>query len=410
VEKSRAARPRSLLTIGHSYCVALNRRLADTIAETSEGAWDVTVACPKAMQGDLRWIEAEPQNEGGARVVTVGAHWTNRIHFMAYATELKKLIQQKPWSLIHIWEEPYIYSGWQISRWARKIPHVFYTFQNLPKKYPWPFSYFERSSIARSAGWIAASQSVRENLSCRTGYEAKRHATIELGVDLRVFRRDPAARQRTLESLGWGESDAGAARVTMPSLKIESELDCPGRPLVIGYLGRFVKEKGLNEMMAALSDVKSPWRGLFVGGGEMEGDLRLWARKFGDQAKIVTNVAHDSVPAYLNAMDVLVAPSLTARHWREQLGRMILEAFACEVPIIGSDSGEIPNVIGECGLVVREGNIEQLRAAIETLLGSQEQRTVLAANGLVRVRDHFAWNRIAEKHLQFFDSMAGPCP
>jgi glycosyltransferase involved in cell wall biosynthesis len=63
----------------------------------------------------------------------------------------------------------------------------------------------------------------------------------------------------------------------------------------------------------------------------------------------IVKVAHDEVPAYLNAMDLLCAPSLTTPSWREQLGRMVVEALACGVPVISSDSGELPFVVADAG-------------------------------------------------------------
>ena len=63
----------------------------------------------------------------------------------------------------------------------------------------------------------------------------------------------------------------------------------------------------------------------------------------------MTGVAHDDVPEYLNAMDLLCAPSQTTARWREQFGRMLIEAMACGVPVVASRSGEIPYVVGDAG-------------------------------------------------------------
>ena len=66
-------------------------------------------------------------------------------------------------------------------------------------------------------------------------------------------------------------------------------------------------------------------------------------------------------------------PSLTRPNWKEQFGRVLVEAMACGVPVVGSDSGEIPRVIGEAGLVVitnkqvPEGEKLEQRALFEAL-------------------------------------------
>jgi glycosyltransferase involved in cell wall biosynthesis len=99
----------------------------------------------------------------------------------------------------------------------------------------------------------------------------------------------------------------------------------------------------------------------------------------------------------MNALDVLVLPSRTTPRWKEQFGRVIIEALACATPVIGSDSGAIPEVIGEAGLVFPEGNALALANAINTLHDSPAERRRLGALGRRRVRDHFTWRRVAEQ-------------
>jgi glycosyltransferase involved in cell wall biosynthesis len=144
---------------------------------------------------------------------------------------------------------------------------------------------------------------------------------------------------------------------------------------------------------------------MLVGGGEMEGELRGWAARRGDSARIVTGIAHGQVPEVLNAMDLLVAPSLTTPRWREQFGRMLAEAMACGVPVVGSDSGEIPHVIGPAGAAVREGDADALRMAIQRWTGDPAARAEAAARGLERARTEFALPVVARRHLAFFDDV-----
>ena len=155
-------------------------------------------------------------------------------------------------------------------------------------------------------------------------------------------------------------------------------------------------------LTAALGRIPSGWNALFIGNGPLEGMLRQWAAPFGDRVKIATAVTHDQVPAYLNAMDILCLPSQTTSKWREQFGRVIIEAFACGVPVIGSDSGEIPYVIGDNGLTVGENDESGWVSALSDLLASPERRAELAARGVDVARSTYAWPIIARKHLEFF--------
>jgi glycosyltransferase involved in cell wall biosynthesis len=112
---------------------------------------------------------------------------------------------------------------------------------------------------------------------------------------------------------------------------------------------------------------------------------------------------HAEVPRYLGVMDLLVAPSQTMKNWREQFGRMIIEAFGSGVPVIGSDSGEIPHVIGDAGKVVPEADAAGWGRAIQELLESAAAREDLRKRGLARsmrfsvatsaqqYRDYYRW-------------------
>ncbi len=375
--------PRKLLTVGHSYAVALNRRLAHEMASAGAGRWDVTVAAPAFVHGDLRPIPLEAAAGEACRLVPVSAYFTRRLQLMVYGRTLRHLLAES-WDLIHCWEEPFVAAGGQIARWARGRPLVFYTFQNIAKRYPPPFGWIERMSLGRASGWLAAGHTVEAALGERAGYD-KPHRVIPLGVDVDAFRPDPAAGAAIRRSLGWPE---------------------PGPP-VVGYLGRFISAKGLATLTAAMEMIRSPWRALFVGGGPMESELEAWAARFADRVRIVTGVPHDSVPAYLNAMDLLAAPSRTTPAWKEQLGRMLIEAMACGVPVAGSASGEIPFVIGDAGVVLPEADPAAWTTALAELLESPARRAGLGAAGLARARSVFAWPIIARRHLDFFDGIAG---
>jgi glycosyltransferase involved in cell wall biosynthesis len=344
----------------------------------------VVAVAPRFVPGDLRPIPFEP-SAGGCRTETVPLRLARWAHVMLYGRRLRDLLQGERWDLVHCWEEPFVLAGAQVGRWARPAPVVYYTFQNIPKRYPPPFGWVERYSIDRCAGWIAAGETVAAALKPRPGYADKPHRVIPLGVDVEVFRADPAAGAAVRRSLGW----------------------IADGPPVVGYLGRFVPEKGLRMLMSVLDRVGTPWRGLFVGGGALEGELRTWAAAHGDRVRVVTGVPHAGVPPYLSAMDVLAAPSRTTRRWREQLGRMLIEAFAAGVPVLGSDSGEIPHVVADAGLIIPEADETAWAAAVSNLLGDPGRRADLAARGLERARATFAWPVVARRHLAFFDELLG---
>jgi glycosyltransferase involved in cell wall biosynthesis len=87
----------------------------------------------------------------------------------------------------------------------------------------------------------------------------------------------------------------------------------------------------------------------------------------------------------MSCCDALVLPSLTTPRWKEQFGRVLPEAMACGVPVIGSTSGNIPAMIGDAGIVVPEGDAGAVAAALRSLEESPERHARLAAAGRRRV-------------------------
>lgn len=375
------ASSRRLLTVGHSYVLRVNRQLAHAIQAGSGGRWDVTVAAPKVFVGqrDIRPAKLDLTGPEQCRVVPLNAYLTSRVHAFAYGRELRAVVRWG-WDLVHVWEEPYILAGYQIARWTPgRVPFVFRTAQSLNKSYLPPFRQMERWVVDRAAGWVCSGQTVAGNLRARPGYAAKPMALIPLGVNLGAFRPDRPSGATVLRQLGWD----------------------PVGPPVVGYLGRFVPEKGLGLLSRVLDRLDIPWRALLLGGGPDEQSVRSWGAKYPDRVRVL-GVRHDDVPRYLNAMDVLVAPSQTTLHWREQFGRMLVEAFASGVPVIGSDSGEIPNVIADAGVVVGETNEVGWQRALTELLSDPDRRAEYAARGLERVRQ-FTWTEVGRRHVEFFD-------
>jgi glycosyltransferase involved in cell wall biosynthesis len=379
------ARPRKLLSVGHSYVVSTNRRLAHEMARLGGGAWEVTAAAPRYFHGfkDLRPNRLEPLKDERCPVVPLSAFLTHRVHLFFYGSGLRSLLAGG-WDLVHCWEEPYIFAGGQVAWWTpRGTPLVYRTAQSLPKHYPPPFNWIETYAMDRAAGWICSGQTVAQALQGRPGYACRPMRRIPLGVDVDLFRPDRSAGAAVRRSLGW-EADG---------------------PPVVGFMGRFVPEKGLGLLTRVLDRLRTPWRALFVGAGPLEKSLAAWAARHGDRVRLCTDVRHPRAPAYLNAMDVLCSPSQTTPRWREQFGRMLIEAFACGVPVLGSGSGEIPHVLEGAGVVAGEKDEASWGSALAELLEDVGRRRELARRGLERVRKEFAWPVVARQYLDFFESI-----
>jgi glycosyltransferase involved in cell wall biosynthesis len=106
-------------------------------------------------------------------------------------------------------------------------------------------------------------------------------------------------------------------------------------------------------------------------------------------------------------MDVLCAPSRTTPRWREQFGRMLIEAMACGVPVVASRSGEIPHVVGDAGVLASEDDSGEWARILASILHDADARRVHRDRGLARVHERYAWPVVAREHLDFFESLLG---
>lgn len=282
--------------------------------------------------------------------------------------------------LIECIEEPWSAAAWQSLRWRdRRSPgtaFVISTCQNLHKRYPPPFGWIERRVIAEADAFTGLNQ---ESLDIyrKKGYRGPTRV-VPTGIDPEVFRPLPD-RRRFMED----------------------------GSLVIGYAGRLVAEKGVDTLIRALAQISIPARLRLAGDGPDGERLRSLAVQHGvaDRIEWLGPVAQADMPAFLNRVDVLVLPSLTRPNWKEQFGRVLVEAMACGTNVMGSDSGEIPRVIGEAGLVFREGQHEELAARLEELAGEPAKAESLREAGLARVREKYTWRVIAEGLAEFLEEL-----
>ena len=375
------AAERTLLTVGHSYVIAENRRLAHEMALQGKGRWRVTAVAPSSFRADLGHVECEPIDNEACELRRVPVRFDRSPHFMWYGG--LRLAMAGRWDVVHCWEEPYVLAAAQIAGCAPKNARfVPATFQNIDKVLPWPLSAFEERVMRRADGWIAFGDTIRDTLHNRAGYGSKPSHVITPGVDLDAFAPDADAGAAVRQRCGW----AAAA-------------------LVVGFVGRFVPEKGVSILCDALRASRTEWKALFVGGGPLEPDLRRFETEHRGRVHVVTGVAHADVPSWMNAMTVLCAPSVTTPAWREQFGRMLIEGMGCGVPLIASNSGEIPYVVGDAGILIPEGSAGDLAAAIDRVLENPGLRRTLGARGRERAHAQFSWPVVARQHLDFFEAL-----
>src|SRR6185436_20491679 len=174
----------------------------------------------------------------------------------------------------------------------------------------------------------------------------------------------------------------------------------PGETLTIGFVGRMLPGKGLNLLSEALGLLASEkWNLLVVGDGSERASFEssLAGRDLRARARFTGAVSYEHVPELFKQIDLLVMPTETTERIREQFGRVLVEAMAACIPVIGSTCGAIPEVIADAGLIFPEGDAKALAEAIRRMLSDPELRERCAVVGKARVEENYSWDVVAQK-------------
>jgi glycosyltransferase involved in cell wall biosynthesis len=159
----------------------------------------------------------------------------------------------------------------------------------------------------------------------------------------------------------------------------------------IGFLGRLVPEKGVLDLVELAPQL------LCVGEGPLAGELR------GAGAEVVTARSTQELAEQLARMAVLVAPSRTTTGWKEQFGRMVVEAMAAGVPVVAYASGSLPEVVGDAGVLVPEGDRRRLTAVVRQVLTDAGD---LGERGRARAAARYRWDAVAEQMIDLYERCA----
>ncbi len=360
--------------------VAAYRHKLDEIAAQPDVERLVVVTPPAWREPGGRTLVLEPPTGSPDYDLRVEPIRFNGSYHLFYWPGLERIMREVRPDLVHLDEEPYnvatAHGTWLAARQGARS--LFFTWQNLFRRYPPPFHWIERGVFQHSAYAIAGSAEALQVLRTK-GYGGPASVIPQFGVDPDLFSPGPPA---------------------------------VDDPPIIGFIARLVEEKGIFVLLAALAGLQGAWRLHVVGSGPLEAKMRRRAAQLGLSERISweRGIASTLVPGRLRTFSILVQPSLTRAHWKEQFGRAVMEAMACGVPVIGSASAEIPNVIGDAGLLVPEGDAAALRDAIARLLADRQLRAELGRRGRQRVLWCYTNARIAEQTVDAYRQALSAAP
>lgn len=336
---------------------------------------ELTVAVPPAWRDERGELALERSFTRGYTLRVIPIRLNGHFHLHYYPTFSPLLHESAP-DIVHIDEEPYNLATFLATRSALQAgaSTLFFTWQNIARRYPPPFAWMENYVLRNSKSAIAGNAEAAQVLVSK-GYQGPVSVIAQFGLDPQQFSPMPA--------LGAN----GCFR--------------------IGFFGRMVPEKGPDLLLRAAARLHIDWHLDLIGGGPLIPQLEALAAQLGITQRVTFTpwLRSSEMPGRYRNLDLLVVASITRPNWKEQFGRVLIEAMACGVPVIGSKCGEIPNVIGDAGIVVRENDVDALHDAIESLASDRARRTLLAECGRARVLERFTQERVAEETCRVYRGM-----
>jgi len=366
-----------VVMISKALLVGAYQRKAELLA-AAPGV-ELTVVVPREWRGGGAHQRLERAHADGYALIELPLRFPGSFHLHHYVGLERVLADRRP-DLVHVDEEPYNLATLRAVQAARRryAKTLFFTWQNLDRRYPPPFSGFERAVYRAVDGAIAGSRDAQAVLR-RKGFRGPTWVIPQVGVDAQVYRPLDPPRPRDIGTLH------------------------------VGFAGRLVPEKGVDLLIDAVAGLSEAVTLTILGDGPERARLQARAvdRRVEERVRFAQARPSMAMPAFYQSLDALVLPSRTTRRWVEQFGRVLVEAMACGVPSIGAESGEIPNVLGDAGLTFPEGDADVLRQRLAEVYGQRELRAALAAAGRARVLERFTMAHVTEDTLAVWRAVAG---
>ena len=360
-----------VLMVSKACLVGTYQRKLEEIARFPDV--QLMVAVPSSWRDGSRVIQLERAHTDGYDLVTEPMVFNGSFHLHFYPCLDRRLREFAP-DVVHVDEKPYNFATFHAMRLAKRFGArtLWFTWQNLNRRYPFPFRYIERHNLRHADYGIAGSDGAAA-VWREKGYTGPLAVIPQFGVDPDTFA--PSAGERR-----------------------------PARGFVIGYGGRLVPEKGVDSLLEAVAGMGGSCRLVVKGAGSEQERLGGLARRLGltDRISFEAFMPSLRMPDFYQRLDVLVLPSRSRPNWVEQFGRVLIEAMACGVPVVGSDCGEIPSVVGDAGLIFPEGNVDALQQHLTRLMHDSDLWADLSRRGRERVLTRFTQAQVAAQTVAVY--------
>ena len=271
---------------------------------------------------------------------------------------------------------------------------IFFSWVNWIPKFGWKYNFFyiwiERFNLRNSNGAILGNKDAENILLKTKKFQNKTTVIPQLGTDSNVFC---AAKDKAIFKKRFGLDE---------------------NKFVIGFAGRLVDEKGVLFLIETFELLKKQIEQkvfetlclVIAGDGP---DITLIKEKIGNsdvgnQILLLGSLDHAQMPDFFKAIDIFVLPSFDTLSWKEQFGQVLVQAMMSSISLIGSDAGEIPNVICDSGLIFKQKDKLDLVRCLKILL-SKQQRSVFEQKGLQRAKKYYSNDAIARQTYEFYNQL-----
>lgn len=299
-----------------------------------------------------------------------------------YLTGMARAMMQSKPDIIQLLEEPWSMTALQTMLYAPifapQAKILFYTWENIYRPWVYParasslYAMINKAMHAISSGALCATQGARRVLM-QKGYD-KPVKVISYGIPDFFFedRRPPDAHEI----------------------------------FTIGYVGRMLHMKGVDLLIQAMAKLPNAQLRL-VGTGDDFPAIQSLCKELNLSARVewIPALNEREIPSFMSDLDALVLPSRSTPGWMEQLGRVLIEAMAVGVPVVGARSGAIAEVIGDAGLLFEEDNAVDLAKQLKQLNDDPELRMMLHQKGRQRALETYTWKNFAQQSAAFYRSI-----
>lgn len=373
-----------VLIVGHSYLALENRKNLEELGKY----FNLQVASPSGFKGMIFNYDVENKIVEG---INYKIFFLKKVNFpilpeMAYfLLGIKNLIKGFNPDIIHIETDPFnpifIQSFFWAKLYNRKVKVVSTIKQNTYTSKGFFYDHL-KNSLAKIISkkvdhFIAVNEGVKSiYITLFKVLIEKISINTHLGIDTSLFKRNNTGQFQQVRR--------------------------------IGYCGRIIEYKGIFDLIEAVLIINEKYKQniqlVLLGDGPDKEKVEDLCKKF-NWLELKLPVSHNKVPEFLDSIDVFVMPSRIYKEHVEHDSHALLEAMACEVPCIASNSGSNEEVLKDNGKIFKAGSIKQLEANLIEFISNEHLRKTYAKRGRIHIQKKYSIEAVANINTSIYNGL-----